>query len=158
MQAPKIRPFRPGDEPPLWQVYYAAVHQLAAADYNPQQLDAWAPATVDTARWAERIQRLAPFVAERQGQIIGYADLQTDGYIDHFFVAPDHARQGVGSRLMDTIHQAALTRGIDRLYAHVSITARPFFEKWGFAVDASRTVYIQGVALNNFRMTKAGVA
>ena len=41
-----------------------------------------------------------PFVAEIEGQIVGYADLQEDGYIDHFFVSGSMARRGVGSALM----------------------------------------------------------
>ena len=97
---------------------------------------------------------IAPFVAELGGEIIGYADLQSNGYIDHFFVSPAVARQGTGSMLMKKIHETALAQGIESLSAEVSVTARPFFEKWGFAVDAAQTVSIGGQTLNNFRMSK----
>src|SRR5690349_14446064 len=99
-----IRVFRPGDEPALWEVFFSAIHETAAAQYTPAQLNAWAPAQPDLVVWGQRMRGINPFVAEAQGVIIGYADLQHDGYIDHFFVAPSVARQGVGSALMQHLH------------------------------------------------------
>ncbi|KAA8701490.1 GNAT family N-acetyltransferase [Pseudomonas cannabina] len=40
-----------------------------------------------------------PFVAVLDDHIVGYADVQASGYIDHFFVSGFHARQGIGQRL-----------------------------------------------------------
>jgi putative acetyltransferase len=150
-----IRDFKPGDEAALWDVFFTAIHRLAASDYNRAQLDAWAPAHRDLVRWATRMRQIAPFVAESEGKIVGYADLQADGYIDHFFVAPAFARRGVGSQIMQHILNVALHRGTGRLYSNVSITARPFFERWGFLAESPQEVTIQGVILRNFRMGKA---
>jgi len=150
-----IRPFKKGDEADLWRVFFTAIHGLAARDYSPEQVEAWAPAHLEPARWAARIRGTAPFVAQIGNEIVAYADLQADGYIDHFFVAPDFARRGIGSRLMKEIHEVAMHRGIERLFSNVSITARPFFERWGFSVESPQEVTIQGVTLRNFRMEKA---
>ena len=150
-----IREFQPADTPALWGVFYSAIHELAAADYTPEQLEAWAPAEPDAAKWAARMAGIQPFVAEIDGRIVGYADLQADGYIDHFFVAAAAARQGVGSALMQRIHDEASARRISRLYADVSITARPFFERFSFQVEAARQVSVRGAVLANFRMHKA---
>jgi putative acetyltransferase len=38
-----IRQFRDEDARALWRVFHWEVHQTAAADYIPEQLDAWAP-------------------------------------------------------------------------------------------------------------------
>lgn len=149
-----IREFAPGDEEALWQVFYHAIHGTAAADYSPEQVAAWAPEDADPAKWAARVQGIRPFVAESDGAIVGYADVQADGYIDHFFVAPSVARRGVGSALMKRIHETAGAGGISSLYSNVSITARPFFEKWGFEVQEQQTVWIGAVAFTNFRMRK----
>jgi putative acetyltransferase len=150
-----IRHFENGDEAALWQVFFSAIHETASADYTPEQINAWAPEVVDFARWASRIWSISPFVAERDGEIVWYADVQSNGYIDHFFVSPALSRQGVGSLLMRKIHDTAIVRGIESLFADVSVTARPFFEKWGFEVEASQAVPIRGVILNNFRMRKS---
>jgi hypothetical protein len=40
------------------------------------------------------MRRNRPFVAERLGEIVGFADVQADGYIDQFFVVPEVAGQG----------------------------------------------------------------
>jgi putative acetyltransferase len=150
-----IREFKPGDCPALWSVFFTAIHGRAAKDYTPEQIEAWAPDHPDLERWEVRMAQITPFVAESDGTIVGYADLQGDGYIDHFFVAPAFARHGVGSRLMRHIHEMALRRGTGRFYSNVSITARPFFEKWGFVVESPQLVSIRGVTLTNFRMGKS---
>ena len=38
-----IRSFRLGDEVELHRVFHSSVHGLAAQDYLPEQLEAWAP-------------------------------------------------------------------------------------------------------------------
>ncbi|WP_314972487.1 hypothetical protein [Comamonas testosteroni] len=88
-----VRSYRPGDEIALWQVFHDAVHQLAVNHYSQVQLDAWAPQRPDWTQWRQRIQALQPFVAVGDNdQAMAYADLQANGYIDHFFVAPQYAR------------------------------------------------------------------
>jgi putative acetyltransferase len=149
-----IRRYRPGDERALWVVFHAAVHQTAAADYTAEQLDAWAPRNFDMAAWDARIDRIRPWVAEFDGTPVGYADVQSDGYIDHFFVAPWVARRGVGARLMERIHRSAWDAGTRRLWADVSLGARGFFERFGFGVEATRDVRVRGVVLRNSRMSK----
>ena len=150
-----VRAFRDDDPPALWEVFHSAIHGTASADYTQEQVDAWSPAEVDQARWAARMREIAPFVAEEDDQIIGYADVQADGYIDHFFVATSAARRGVGSALMRQIHASAVERGIGSLYSNVSITARPFFEKWGFVVESEQRPIARGVTMTNFLMRKA---
>ena len=150
----KIRRFAPGDEPALLAVFYSAVHQTAARDYSPAQLAAWAPDYIDGARWAEHMRALRPFVAEQGGQIVGYADVQPNGYIDHFFVCGRHARQGIGARLLQRIHAQAQTLGLTELTADVSLTAQPFFAHHGFELVERREVVRDGVTIPNALMRK----
>lgn len=150
----QIRAFQQGDEPALWGVFFSAIHQTAAAHYSAAQLDAWAPASPDPHAWEQRMRGICPYVAVVQEAIVGYADLQQDGYIDHFFVSPTIARQGVGSALMQHLLSQARAQGIAALYSDVSITARPFFERWGFQVERAQLVPIRGETLQNFRMRK----
>lgn len=153
--AVQVRAFRDDDPSALHDVFYSAIHGTASANYTQEQVDAWAPAEVDQASWAERMRGIAPFVAEEDGRIIGYADVQADGYVDHFFVAASAGRRGVGSALMRQIHAAAAERGIGALHSNVSITARPFFEKWGFVVETEQHPVARGVTMTNYLMRKA---
>jgi len=149
-----LREFRPGDEAALAAVLGSAVHDLAKADYTPEQLAAWAPMVFDEARWGERIRTLRPFVAEIEGAPVGYADLQASGYIDHFFVTGAYARRGIGSALMARIVREARERGIAEFFSNVRLTAERFFARHGFVVETRQVVVSRGVELANARMRR----
>ncbi|MGZ4974979.1 MAG: GNAT family N-acetyltransferase [Limisphaerales bacterium] len=149
-----IRSFRIGDEHALHAVFYSAIHRLASKNYTPEQIEAWAPLNFDHEMWASRMQGIQPFVVEHAGQIVAYADVQANGYIDHFFVAASHARLGVGSTLMNHIHDVANGLSITVLSSDVSLTAQPFFEKFGFTITEQRSTVIRGVVVPNALMHK----
>ena len=151
----EIRRFRPGDEAALFRVYFTAIYELASRDYSPEQVQAWAPADFDMGLWAHLVQRIRPFVAERNNEVVGYADVQPDGYIDHFFVSGSHPRQGIGTRLMTRIHEEARSLGLTELTANVSKTAEPFFALHGFQVVERQFPVRRGVTLQNALMRKA---
>jgi hypothetical protein len=58
---------------------------------------------------------------------------------------------------MQEIHAAAVARMIESLFSDVSITAKPFFERWGFEVERSQLMTVRDVALENFRMRKTAL-
>ncbi len=154
MNATHIRRFRVGDEKALHAVFFSAVHQLASADYSTEQINAWAPAHMDLEMWVQRMRGIQPFVAELDGQIVGYADVQPDGYIDHFFVSGTYPRRGVGTQLMTSIHDEAQAMGITVLTSNVSRTAQPFYARFGFSVVEHRHSVIRGVIVPNALMRK----
>lgn len=151
----RIRAFQDGDEAALRAVFLSSVHGLARGHYTPAQLEAWASRDADPAAWQQRLRQMRPFVAERQGVVVGYADVQADGYIDQFFVAAAAAGSGVGSALMGRILQRAAEAGMSCLVANVSLAAQGFFARHGFVVEAPQTVTVRGVALCNVRMARA---
>lgn len=97
---------------------------------------------------------MKPFVAEVNGQVVGFADLQQDGYIDHFFCHADYQGVGVGRALMAHIFAVGREKGVSRYYSAVSITARPFFERYGFHVVKEQQMEVNGLLLSNFLMEK----
>jgi len=96
-------------------------------------------------------------VAIKNGKIIGYGDIQSDGLIDHFYCHHEFQRQGVGSALFSAIEKEAKTNGISKMYSNVSITARPFFEAKGFAVEKEQVIKVRDQQLRNFRMVRRHV-
>ena len=150
----RIRRFSSGDETVLMRVFASAVHQVAARDYSPEQVDAWAPPDMDADLWAARMRHIQPFVAVWGGEIVGYADVQPNGYSNHFFVSGAHTRRGIGSRLMSRIHDEARSLGLCTLTADVSLTAEPFFADHGFNVVERQWPVCRGVTLQNARMRK----
>jgi putative acetyltransferase len=149
-----IRRFRSGEEPALFDVYHSAIHLVAKHDYNTVQINAWAPRDLDQDLWMRKIQSIKPFVAELGGKLVGYADVQSSGYIDHFFVSGYHPRQGIGTRLMAALHEEAARIGLAELTSDVSRTAQPFFEKFGFSIIEQRLPELRGVIIPNAFMRK----
>ena len=150
----KIRNYRAGDEVSLREIYYHTIRRVNIQDYTAEQVKAWASDELDETMWREKIEGIRPYVVEHEGKLIGYADLQEDGYIDHFFCHYAWQRRGVGSLLMQKIHDEAHQRNIQRLYSNVSITAKPFFKAKGFEVVKEQSVLIRGQVLKNFNMQK----
>ncbi|NYT59310.1 GNAT family N-acetyltransferase [Alcaligenaceae bacterium] len=150
----EIRRFKSGDEGALFQVFLSAVHDIASRDYTVEQIKAWAPADFPPELWASRMRELQPFVVEVDGDIAGYADIQTNGYIDHFFVSGAYPRQGVGTQLMNRIHEQAQLIGLNELTSDVSQTAQPFFSHHGFHVVEQRLLTKRGVTLQSGLMRK----
>lgn len=150
----KIRHYRNGEEPGLFESYYSAIHLIACRNYTPEQLRAWAPCDFDMDLWCRRIRAIDPFVAELEGKIVGYADLQPSGYIDHFFVSGTHPHQGIDTQLMRHLLNLANVQGICELTSDVSLTAQPFFRRFGFSVVEQRFPERRGVVLPNAFMRR----
>lgn len=153
-----IRRYAAGEETALRAIFKSSIHGLARRHYTAAQIEAWAPGE-DSAelceQWMRRIQANQPWVAEVNGKLAAFADLQASGYIDHFFVAAEFAGQGVGNALMRHLHELARSAGTEALFAHVSLTAQPFFRRFGFEVEQEQLVMIRGVELENAVMRKA---
>jgi putative acetyltransferase len=149
-----IRRFHQGEEPALFEVYYSAIHLVASRDYTESQVNAWAPSSLDAELWANRMRGINPFVAEVEGKAVGYADVQENGYIDHFFVSGRHPRQGIGRALMAALESEASRLLLTKLTSDVSKTAQPFFEHFGFRVVEQRFPVIRGIEVPNALMLK----
>jgi GNAT superfamily N-acetyltransferase len=150
----KIRRYKEGEAQALWSLLYETVHQVNCNDYSLAQLDAWAPAQIDLAPWTERLSQISPFVAEENSEIIGFAELEENGHIDCFYCAHDWQGKGVGTALLQAIEDEAAKRGLYRLFAEASITAKGFFERHGFTVEAEQSVSLRGEHFTNFVVTK----
>lgn len=149
-----LREYTSADCPKLAELFYETVHTVNAGDYTPDQLDAWAPGTVDEAAWDASFLAHRTMIAEDQGQILGFADMAPSGYLDRLYVHKDHQRQGIAALLCDALEQSCHA---PQFTTHASITARPFFEKRGYRVVRPQVVERRGVLLVNFVMEKTNI-
>lgn len=138
----------------LWQVYFTAIRMICIRDYSQEQVRAWAPDSFDPNIFREKMDKLNPFVAVLNGKIVGYADLQANGLIDHFFVHGEYQGRGAGSALMKTILEEGNTK--PKLYSYVSHTAKPLYIKHGFVVEETRLEEIRGCKIENNLMVRHG--
>jgi len=70
------------------------------------------------------------------------------------FVHKDFQGLGIAGKIYQQLESRAKELRSDQITADVSITAKAFFEKMGFAVVKEQKVGRQGVELVNYRMSK----
>lgn len=88
-----LRPYRTEDCAALAALFYETVHAVNARDYTPQQLDAWATGEVDLDAWDRSFREHDTVIAEQNGSIVGFGDMDASGYLDRLYVHKD-ARAG----------------------------------------------------------------
>jgi putative acetyltransferase len=155
MTAAVIRDFMPADAPAMAQLYFESARRLGGRNYSQAQIEAWAPAPADPAAVLARASDgRVTLVAISDGTVAGYIDLEADGHVDHLYVHPGAAGWGVGARLIDEIVARARTAGMRRVHAEVSETARPLFERKGFAILHRRAFSVRGVPIHNYAMER----
>jgi putative acetyltransferase len=150
----RVRPYASSDLEAIIAVFTNAVRHIAARDYTPEQIEAWAPRHVDRAHWERRCAHRSTWVAEIGGRIAGFAILEPGGHLDMLYVHSDHARRGVASALLRRVEAVARAQGLEWLRTEASVTARPFFERRGFRVVAPQLVTLRGQTFVNDRMAK----
>lgn len=146
-----IRGYLPSDCTQIAQLFYDTVHSVNAADYTREQLDAWADGHVDLEAWDNSFREHFTLVACDGKEIVGFADMDENGYLDRLYVHRDYQRKGVASSLLRELSQKVKT---DEITTYASITARPFFEKMGYRVVRENIVERKGVSLINYFMVK----
>ena len=144
-----IRPYRPADCPAMAALFYETVH--AVTEYTPRQRQAWAPGAVDLDAWNRSFLTHRTVVAEWDGRLAGFGDMDETGYLDRLYVHPDYQRRGVATAICDVLENGCPA---DRFVTHASLTACPFFAARGYRVVKEQQVDLMGVLLTNFVMEK----
>lgn len=148
----EIRDYRGEDSDEIADLFHDSVHSLSSDNFTAEELEAWAPTPPDYSHWRARLAERKPYVAELDGIIIGFIELEDDGHIDCFYTHEKFQRQGVGSALYDHLLKAADARELHDLYVEASIIARPFFEREGFRLEKANRLERRGQILTNYSM------
>ncbi|MTJ47666.1 GNAT family N-acetyltransferase [Dolichospermum sp. UHCC 0259] len=149
-----VREYQISDTEAIMKLFYDTVHHINIHDYTQEQVNAWTGENMNYEFWHQRLQSKQPFIAENHGEIVGFAELEANGHIDCFYCHSQYQRQGIGSKLLTHIENTAKSREIHRLYAEVSITAKPFFQHWEFTIVREQEVERRGIKFKNYVMEK----
>ncbi len=133
-----IREMLAGEARAFLEVQRAAVRAIAAKDYSPAEIEAWAPLPV-TEDDIELVHKNGlnshRLVAEAEGRIVGAGALVTqNAELSACYVVPEAARKGVGSALVREIERTARQQGLTFLQLDSSVTAEPFYASLGYRV------------------------
>ncbi len=150
----QIREYKNSDAEAIIQLFYGTVHYVNIRDYSQEQVDAWAPVSMDISLWDDRLSQTFTYVAEHEDKIIGFSNLERNGHIDCFYCHQDFQRQGVGTQILKNIELKARFLGINRLFTEASITAKPFFINQKFVVMKKQEIEFRNQKFINFVMEK----
>ena len=157
-----LRPYQPADLEEAYRLFYETVHTVCRQDYTPAQCEAWAKPMDkwDREGWRRTLSAHYTLIAiDNAGAMAGFADLD-GGYLDRLYIRADFQGRGAGRALVQALEAEAAHGGFEKVAAHVSHTARAFFEKMGYTVTQKNKVQrphpITGepVTLENFAMEK----
>ena len=151
----RIRDFQPADLLEIMRLFHDTVHEINSRDYTAEQIDAWAPKIPDESSWLAKLRSTFAYVAEANGQIVGFANLERSGRIDCLYTHHMHQGMGIASRLLSEIETRARAIGARRLFTEASLTARPFYQRRGFRIVRENEVERLGVRLRNVIMERA---
>jgi putative acetyltransferase len=138
----------------MQEMYIETIKWTCKSDYNPMQINAWISSLDDTERWLKLIHSQFVLLAINDNKIVGYGTLKDGNYIDFFCVHKDFQRQKIADNIFNQLEAKAIKEHSKTITADVSITAKPFFDKKGFAVKAEQKNIRLGVELINFKMEK----
>lgn len=134
-----VRRYEDGDGPAVRRLNQ---HALREEGTDPEDI----PGTEDLETVRESYLETGGefLVAEADGSIVGMGGLRVDGSIGELFrmrVHPDYQHQGLGTRLLDGLEQAARERGVDELRAETArrqTAAISFYPACGYEHHRSR--------------------
>lgn len=142
---PLLRAARVGDAAAIAAVMRASIRGLAASAYPPDAIAAWASLPALYHAWAMTAGAEAYVVAERSGRVVGYAARRA-GEVTAVFVAPGHARAGVGTALLSRIERDAVRAGVRSLFVRAALGAIPFYAALGYRGTRRARVPLPGGA------------
>jgi putative acetyltransferase len=145
-----VRKMRPQHARSFLEVHHAAVRGLAAADYPPDVIEAWAPLPISDEA-VDLVAAASPaqirLVAESDGEIVGIGEIVPAlNELRACYVVPKVARQGVGTALVRAIEQIARAHGLTHLQLDASLTSEPFYLSLGYEVR-ERGEHVLGAGL-----------
>jgi len=124
-----IRPALPSEAETLSTLAFIS---KAYWGYPKEWLEAWKDELAVT---PEMIQSSISFVAELDGQIVGFwcraAADSLEPSEGRLFIHPDHIKQGLGRRLWDAVRESAANRGIRFFTFEADPNAAAFYIKMG---------------------------
>ncbi|MDQ6470517.1 GNAT family N-acetyltransferase [Flavobacterium sp. LHD-80] len=138
----------------MQKLFVQTIQSVCKNDYNPDQINAWVSGAENTQRWVDVIEKQFVLLAIIENKIAGFGTLKDSNYIDLFFIHKDFQRKGIANKIFNELELEAKNHHSKSITSDVSITAKPFFEKKGFAVKTIQKNIVKGVEIINYKMEK----
>jgi putative acetyltransferase len=149
-----IREAKQNELDEILNLFTETISEVNNQDYSLSQIEAWSSGARDKERWLSKIDEQYFLVTEEEGTITGFASITNKGYLDTMFVHKNHQRKGIAKTLITALIDYAKQNQLEEITTEGSVTARPFFEKYGFKVIKKQKVNRKGIEIANYKMKK----
>jgi putative acetyltransferase len=136
------------------QLFQETIESVNRKDYNPDQIKIWSAGAQRIENWQKKITEQYFLLSKDKNTVNGFASMDVNGYIDFMYIHKNYQNQGIATLLLQALESKASELHLEKMWANVSITARPFFQKRGFIITDIHIKWIQEVAFENAVMTK----
>jgi putative acetyltransferase len=150
-----IRIAQPTDVDAIRQLFQETIETINQKDYNPAQIRIWAAGAQRIANWQKKIQEQYFVVAEKGDIMVGFASIEKNGYIDFMYIHKNYQNQGIARSLLKELESKAESLSLTKVWANVSITARPFFKKQDFQITNLSIKSLENIEFENAVMEKS---
>lgn len=151
-----LRRYKQSDCIEIVQLFYDTIHSVNTIDYTESQLAVWAPKVdeIDLLAWDKSLSEHYTIVVENNNIIVGFGDIDSNGYLDRLFVHKDFQQQGIASKICNELERYAKDKEFLFITTQASITAKPFFQNYGYQILKEQHIERNGQFLTNYLMRK----
>lgn len=151
-----VRPLSENDIDDMRELFRSTVLSVNRKDYTEAETRDWASCGEGSGHWKSLLEENSFEGAfDSCGRLIGFASMDRNGHLHSMFVHRDWQGRGVATLLLRRVENLAREYGAEIIFAEVSITARPFFERRGFRVVREQLARAKELCMTNFVMEKS---
>ena len=151
-KAVKICRYSHNDINEICSMFCDTVKHINKRDYTAEQIAAWMGG-IDKDKWDKSLSEHFSLEVKVMGKIAAFGDIDGE-YLDRLYVHKDFQGLGYGKIILDSLEEQAIQSGFKRIWTCVSITAKGFFERYGYKVIKRQQVERKDVLLTNYVMEK----
>ncbi len=122
------------------------IRHINAKDYSKEAIDAWS-SRPSPDLYQKGVGRCKRWVAEIDGEVVGYTDHGLNGKFWGLYVHKDHLGKGIGSALFQKAEESLQQMGVDKITIESTITATKFYEGKGYTKVRDDTHIMNGIQI-----------
>jgi|GEM_PF-1066708 tetratricopeptide (TPR) repeat protein len=157
-----IRRAEPSDAEAVHLAHMKSINEICKSDHTPEEIRVWGGRTFKPEFRLPGIQSQFYLVAEYNGKIEGFCQLQTrfkgsqkSAHLYGFYVTPEILKKRVGHTFMQLLFDHCKSQKIHLITLKSSITAFGFYQKYGFHQTGEMSgSLIDGVMIRGTPMEK----
>ncbi len=146
----------PKDGEQIRDVHRRSILTLGLSGYSPEEVESWA-AGLRPARYGHAMTKLGEvfILAETENEdLAGFSSYRDDEVLS-LYVAPEWARQGIGTALLTAAEERILEAGFKHSRIAASLSGQAFYERQGYQVTSSGKWKTRGgVSVTRLDMSK----